>query len=83
MYVHTMMTTDPSGNPALKSCCGIGGRYNYDSTKFCGSPNVPVCSNPNNSVYWDGLHFTQESYRRIITSQLPLALPLLGCIALI
>ncbi|KAI3470328.1 hypothetical protein Pfo_026991 [Paulownia fortunei] len=53
------------GNKALKSCCGIGGLYNYDSRRFCGSPGVPVCSNPNEYIYWDGLHFTQQAYYRI------------------
>ncbi|KAG6398041.1 hypothetical protein SASPL_139491 [Salvia splendens] len=66
-------------NPALRSCCGVGGSYNYDNNRLCGSPNVTACSNPNNSIYWDGLHFTQQVYRSVIGIQVLPALLLLGC----
>ncbi|XP_047957434.1 acetylajmalan esterase-like [Salvia hispanica] len=66
-------------NPALRSCCGVGGRYNYDSNRLCGSPNVPACSNPNNSIFWDGLHFTQEVFRNVVAIQIFPALLVLGC----
>ncbi|KAI3470003.1 hypothetical protein Pfo_026666 [Paulownia fortunei] len=68
-----------SGNTALKACCGIGGKYNYDSKRFCGSPRVPVCRNPKQYVYWDGLHFTQEAYARIEHILIQPALSALNC----
>ncbi|EYU34256.1 hypothetical protein MIMGU_mgv1a011475mg [Erythranthe guttata] len=53
-----------SGNMTLKACCGVGGQYNYDRRRFCGSRGVPVCANPNEYIYWDGLHFTQGAFAR-------------------
>ncbi|OMO86005.1 Lipase, GDSL [Corchorus olitorius] len=44
------------------SCCGIGGKYNYDSSRFCGDPETTVCSNPDKRVSWDGIHLTQRAY---------------------
>ncbi|KAK4492945.1 hypothetical protein RD792_000272 [Penstemon davidsonii] len=46
-----------------KACCGIGGKYNFNMTRMCGAPNVPVCSNPNGFMSWDGVHLTQEGYK--------------------
>ncbi|GER27918.1 GDSL-like Lipase/Acylhydrolase family protein [Striga asiatica] len=63
-----------TGNLTLKACCGVGGKYNYSSTRFCGSPGVPVCPNPNQYIYWDGLHYTQEAYFRYLQ---PLVFPTL------
>ncbi|CAA0839333.1 GDSL esterase/lipase [Striga hermonthica] len=63
-----------SGNLTLKACCGVGGKYSYSSTRFCGSPGVPVCPNPNQYIYWDGIHYTQEAYFRYLQ---PLVLPTL------
>ncbi|CAK9186765.1 unnamed protein product, partial [Ilex paraguariensis] len=51
----------------LRSCCGIGGPYNYDDNRKCGSRDVPVCSNPVQYISWDGAHLTQEAYRHITT----------------
>ncbi|EFH49386.1 GDSL-motif lipase/hydrolase family protein, partial [Arabidopsis lyrata subsp. lyrata] len=48
---------------ALKSCCGIGGAYNYDGKRPCGAAGVPVCQNPNKFISWDGVHLTQKAYR--------------------
>ncbi|KAI3450443.1 hypothetical protein Pfo_007108 [Paulownia fortunei] len=64
---------------ALKACCGIGGKYNYDSKRFCGSPGVPVCPNPDKYIYWDGLHFTQEAYARMERILVQPALVSLNC----
>ncbi|KAL1538292.1 acetylajmaline esterase [Salvia divinorum] len=77
----TLKTPLSSGrrNPALRTCCGVGGSYNYDSSRLCGSPNVTACPNPNNSIYWDGLHFTQRVYRNVIGIQIIPALLLLKC----
>ncbi|KAL7145694.1 hypothetical protein ABFS83_07G104300 [Erythranthe nasuta] len=68
-----------SGNMTLKACCGIGGKYNYNSRRFCGSRGVPVCANPNEYIYWDGLHFTQEAYARYTDIVVQPFLPVLGC----
>lgn len=48
---------------ALKSCCGIGGAYNYDMKRQCGAAGVPICPNPDKFVSWDGVHLTQRAYR--------------------
>ena len=49
----------------LKSCCGIGGIYNYDGRRMCGTPGVPVCREPEKYIYWDGIHMTQKAYRHM------------------
>ncbi|GFP95609.1 acetylajmalan esterase [Phtheirospermum japonicum] len=49
------------GNSALKSCCGVGGKYNYHPMRFCGTRGVPVCKNPNEYIFWDGVHYTQQT----------------------
>ncbi|XP_051153029.1 acetylajmalan esterase-like [Andrographis paniculata] len=72
-------TTALSGTNPLKACCGIGGKYNFDPNRFCASPGVPVCANPNRSVSWDGLHLTQETQVRITRIIAPIFLPLLKC----
>ncbi|CAK9186768.1 unnamed protein product, partial [Ilex paraguariensis] len=59
----------------LKSCCGIGGLYNYDHNRECGSRGVPVCRNPTQYISWDGIHLTQEAYRHITEILLPDILP--------
>ncbi|KAG8371235.1 hypothetical protein BUALT_Bualt13G0066600 [Buddleja alternifolia] len=71
----------PNGDLALKSCCGIGGNYNYDPTenKFCGRPGVPVCPYPDQYVFWDGLHFANLAYARIETLLIAPALVTLNC----
>ncbi|OVA16264.1 Lipase [Macleaya cordata] len=49
----------------MKACCGIGGPYNYDGSRMCGSPGVPVCPNPDQHIHWDGVHLTQGAYRHM------------------
>ncbi|KAI3443696.1 hypothetical protein Pfo_000361 [Paulownia fortunei] len=49
----------------LKPCCGVDGQYNPFGPIFCGNLGVPVCSNPNVYIHWDGIHLTQEAYRRM------------------
>ncbi|CAA0833314.1 GDSL esterase/lipase [Striga hermonthica] len=73
----------PSGpdlvNRALKTCCGIGGKYNFDPKRFCSHKGVPVCSNPDEYVFWDGMHFTQEAQMRVEKSLIVPALQALNC----
>ncbi|KAL0433034.1 UNVERIFIED_CONTAM: Acetylajmalan esterase [Sesamum latifolium] len=46
-------------------CCGDDGVYNVLLPTFCGGLGVPVCPNPNVRIHWDGIHPTQEVYRRM------------------
>ncbi|KAK4490226.1 hypothetical protein RD792_000885 [Penstemon davidsonii] len=55
----------PNKSVDLKSCCGAGGKYNYDRTRFCGSPKASTCSDPNQYIYWDGIHLTQAANDRL------------------
>ncbi|XP_021901286.1 acetylajmalan esterase-like isoform X2 [Carica papaya] len=48
-----------------KSCCGSGGDYNFNFLQICGLPFVPVCSNPDVYVSFDGVHSTQKTYSYI------------------
>ncbi|CAA7036102.1 unnamed protein product [Microthlaspi erraticum] len=50
---------------ALRSCCGIGGAYNYDGKRQCGALGVPVCPSPDKFISWDGVHLTQKAYRHM------------------
>ncbi|KAL4023989.1 GDSL esterase/lipase [Cucumis melo var. makuwa] len=58
-----------------KSCCGTGGDYNFNVMQICGLPRVPVCSNPDKHISWDGIHLTQKTYQimahRLIRDILP------------
>ncbi|XP_047331886.1 acetylajmalan esterase-like [Impatiens glandulifera] len=49
----------------VKACCGMGGKYNFDLNRMCGSIGTTVCPNPSTYISWDGVHLTQEAYRRI------------------
>lgn len=58
----------------LRSCCGHGGKYNYDLHFGCGS-KIKVkgkeilvgksCKDPSVAVVWDGVHFTQAANKWI------------------
>ncbi|GER44242.1 GDSL-like Lipase/Acylhydrolase superfamily protein [Striga asiatica] len=79
LTIISYVITGPFGNTTLQACCGIGGKYNYNSRRFCGSRGVPVCSNPNNYIFWDGLHMTQEASLRIVRILIQPALSTLNC----
>lgn len=66
-YLRLLRETNagPNGNISMEACCGIGGRYNYDSRRFCGRPGVPVCSNPSQHIHWDGIHLTEDANNRL------------------
>ncbi|KAK8691194.1 hypothetical protein V6N13_074712 [Hibiscus sabdariffa] len=50
----------------LKACCGGGGRYNYSSSMACGDPPLRTsCNVPSSHVSWDGLHYTEATYKWI------------------
>ena len=68
-----------NGSRALQACCGTGGNYNFDAKMFCGSPGVPVCSDPFSYTFWDGIHMTQGAYKRFSDMAEQQSLPLLGC----
>lgn len=54
----------------LLTCCGHGGRYNFDQKIGCGG-KVQVngtwvvvgkaCDDPSKRVSWDGVHFTEAA----------------------
>ncbi|KAH7846357.1 hypothetical protein Vadar_012939 [Vaccinium darrowii] len=62
-----------------KACCGSGGDYNFNSSRMCGAPDVPVCHNPNQLISWDGLHLTQEAYKHMAAWLVDDLLPKLHC----
>ncbi|CAI0439406.1 unnamed protein product [Linum tenue] len=49
----------------LKACCGGGGPYNVNTTANCGNPVVKPCDDPSTYVNWDGIHFTEATYRLV------------------
>ncbi|MFX9848133.1 SGNH/GDSL hydrolase family protein, partial [Acinetobacter baumannii] len=57
----------PNKKISLKACCGIGGEYNFDSIRFCGTPGVPVCADPLQYLHWDGIRLTQNAQKRLNT----------------
>ncbi|XP_059313131.1 acetylajmalan esterase-like [Lycium ferocissimum] len=66
-------------NSLQKACCGEGGDYNYDVSKKCGAPGVPVCVDPSTYISWDGIHSTQEAYKWLARWLIPDMLPQLNC----
>ncbi|KAF8411027.1 hypothetical protein HHK36_003566 [Tetracentron sinense] len=55
---------------ALISCCGGGGRYNFNPSLKCGFEGANVCDDPSLYVNWDGLHPTEAAYKWIATALL-------------
>ncbi|CAN1305579.1 GDSL esterase/lipase At1g28600 [Linum perenne] len=54
----------------LKACCGTGGAYNFNPSLECGNPVVKACEDPSKYVNWDGIHFTEATYRLVAKSVL-------------
>ncbi|CAM0951536.1 unnamed protein product [Alopecurus aequalis] len=54
-----------AGSDALRTCCGGGGKYNWNASAICGMPGVTACKDPSTFVNWDGVHFTEATYRYI------------------
>ncbi|XP_015084759.1 acetylajmalan esterase-like [Solanum pennellii] len=66
-------------NSSQKACCGIGGNYNYNSSRTCGAAGVPVCVDPSTHISWDGIHMTQEAYKWMARWLINDMLPQLNC----
>ncbi|KAH1063230.1 hypothetical protein J1N35_028217 [Gossypium stocksii] len=46
----------------LKACCGIGGLYNYNTSRSCGYPPLKSsCTDPSSYISWDGIHYTEAA----------------------
>ncbi|KAL9383792.1 hypothetical protein Peur_024115 [Populus x canadensis] len=52
----------------LRACCGRGGTYNYNSSVECGNPLASVCDDPSLYMNWDGIHYTEATYKLILES---------------
>lgn len=66
-------------NSLQKACCGIGGDYDYDNSRRCGAPGVPVCVDPKTYFNWDGIHLTQEAHSWLAKWLMDDMLPKLNC----
>ena len=62
-----------------KSCCGAGGAYDFTLGKTCGIPGVPVCSNPDERISWDGIHMTHKANQYMANWIVNDILPKLNC----
>ncbi|KAL6964712.1 acetylajmaline esterase [Sarracenia purpurea var. burkii] len=71
----------PDATSILKACCGVGGEYNYSPLGMCGLPGVPVCSDPDQHISWDGIHLTQKAYKIMADYLIQDILPKLQCSA--
>uniref|UniRef100_A0A0A9EUN9 GDSL esterase/lipase n=1 Tax=Arundo donax TaxID=35708 RepID=A0A0A9EUN9_ARUDO len=50
----------------LNACCGSDAPYNCSLSILCGNPGSTVCSDPSKYISWDGLHFTEATYKIVI-----------------
>ena len=62
-----------------KSCCGVGGAYDFTLEKMCGGPDVPVCPNPDERISWDGIHMTQKANQNMANWIINYILSKLNC----
>ncbi|XP_010470714.1 PREDICTED: alpha-L-fucosidase 3-like [Camelina sativa] len=65
---------------SLMSCCGHGGKYNYNKGIGCGMKKTvkgkeiyigKPCDEPGKAVVWDGVHFTQAANKFIFDKIAP------------
>ncbi|KAG5521195.1 hypothetical protein RHGRI_033677 [Rhododendron griersonianum] len=68
-----------SQSSTQKACCGTGGDYNFSLAKMCGAPGVSVCQHPSTLLSWDGVHLTEEAYKRMAERLIDEILPKLHC----
>ncbi|CAA0823059.1 GDSL esterase/lipase [Striga hermonthica] len=68
------------GMDSERACCGIGGKYNFNTARMCGALGVPVCWKPHRYVSWDGIHMTQQGYRIMSGWLMHDLLPKLHCL---
>ncbi|CAA0821054.1 GDSL esterase/lipase [Striga hermonthica] len=68
------------GMDSERACCGIGGKYNFNTARMCGARGVPVCRKPHRYVSWDGIHMTQQGYRIMSGWLMRDLLPKLHCL---
>lgn len=61
---------DASRNPSAfgfvdgsSACCGGGGPFNVGIR--CGAPGSSYCSNRDDYLFWDGLHFSQQAMKLV------------------
>ncbi|KAK9051301.1 hypothetical protein SSX86_027928 [Deinandra increscens subsp. villosa] len=49
----------------LKACYGGGGPFNFNLSIKCGDPSMTMCDEPDTHVSWDGIHFTEATYKLV------------------
>ncbi|KAK1425371.1 hypothetical protein QVD17_20722 [Tagetes erecta] len=52
----------------LNACCGCGEQYNFNMTRICGGECFNICDEPDTYVSWDGMHFTEATYKSMFKS---------------
>ncbi|GMI87236.1 hypothetical protein like AT1G28570 [Hibiscus trionum] len=53
----------------LKACCGSGGPYRFNASISCGYPQLdPCCNDPSSYVSWDGIHYTEATYKLVASA---------------
>lgn len=65
----------------LLACCGLGGKYNWAETGFCGQTTtingtqivVGPCEDPSERISWDGIAFSEAAdqivFKKITTGE--------------
>ena len=59
---------------SLKTCCGYGGKLNYDKDVVCGATKkvkgkevlvAKACKDPSVWINWDGVHYTEAANKYV------------------